>query len=138
MPTIDPIKVQGLREFQAALKQMDGNSQKMLRQALNYAVEGIASGARRKMPSVSGKAKSSVRAASSQREAIVKAGGSKAKYVPWLEFGGKVGKKRSVSRPWRPSGRYIYPTYSDQRAAVMKQIEEGLTAVAREAGFEVQ
>lgn len=137
MAAIDPIKVEGLREFQKALRDMDGESQKMLRQVLNAAVEDIASGARRKVPRKTGKAASSIRAASSQREAIVKAGGRKASYFPWLDFGGRVGRDRSVKRPFIQSGRYLYPTYSSHRAGTLKLIEQGLVAVAREAGLEV-
>lgn len=99
-----PIRVEGLRELQAALKAFDGESQKALRVALNNAVEGIASDARRRVPTRSGKARASIRATSSQREARVSAGKKAVPYYGWLDYGGKTGIGRSIDRPFRKAG----------------------------------
>lgn len=138
MPTVDPVKVTGLREFQAALKAIDGESQKLLRVVLNEAAEVVAVEARRRMPRRSGRAEGSVRARSSQREAIVMGGSKKVPYVGWLEFGGRIGRDKSVKRPYRAEGRYIYPAIANQRAEITRALSEGLVRVARSAGLDAE
>ena len=137
MTVVKPIKVVGLRDFQAALKDLDGESQKLLRVTLNEVAETVAAGARRRMPSKTGRARASVKTASSQREVRVREGSKKTPYVPWLDFGGRVGPNRSVSRPFIAGGRYLYPTLAANYDTIARQLDEGLTALARKAGFEV-
>lgn len=131
------IHVQGLREFQAALKAMDGESQKKLRVALNEAADLVATAARNRMPRQTGKARQSVKVASQQRVAAVKEGGTKAPYVPWLDWGGRVGPKKSVVRPFRREGRYLYPAFDAQRADILAALEASLVGLARDAGLDV-
>lgn len=137
MTLIEPIKIQGLREFQSALKAMDGESQKQLRTVLNTASETVARGASRRVPRKTGAAAASLRATSSQREARVTGGSKKVPYYGWLDFGGRVGKKRSVIRPTVKSGRYMYPAYSANRESIMKALEQGIVDLARNSGLDV-
>lgn len=137
MATINPIGIKGLRELQSALKDLDGESQKLIRVALNDAAETVAQGARRRMPTKTGKAKSTVRVASTQREAKVKEGSAKAPYVAWLDYGGKVGEGKRVSRPFIREGRYLYPTYSANHASIMNGLEKRLTQLIETAGLGV-
>jgi hypothetical protein len=130
-----PIRVEGLRELQAALKAFDGESQKALRVALNNAVEGIASDARRRVPTRSGKARASIRATSSQREARVSAGKKAVPYYGWLDYGGKTGIGRSIDRPFRKAGRYLYPAYEDQKDEMLAKLTREIVAVAGQAGL---
>lgn len=136
MATIEPIKIKGLRDLQATLKDLDGESQKLLRVALNDAAETVVAGSRRLVPTRSGKARASIRAASSQREARVSAGGTRAPYFPWLDFGGRVGRKRSVVRRFIPGGRYIYPTYGRNRLSIMEDIERSVSKLISDAGLD--
>lgn len=129
------IRVEGLRELQAALKRIDGESQKALRTALNAAVEDIAQTTRRRMPSRTGKARASVRATSSQREARVSAGKKAVPYYGWLDYGGRVGKSKSVVRPFRKTGRYLYPAYHDQKDEMLATLSREIVAVAHAAGL---
>lgn len=156
MSTIDPIKVQGLKDFQGALKRMDGESQKQLRVALNEAADIVVAGAKPMVPVRTGTARSSIRAQSSQREARVLGGSKKASYYGWLDFGGTVGKGRvpggakkraggssggragSVKRPWIGEGRYIYPAFTRNRQKVMEALQEAITKVAHDAGLKVE
>jgi hypothetical protein len=133
--TVDPIKVRGLRDFQAALKAMDGESQKQLRIVLNTVSESVAAGARRRVPRKTGKAAASIKVASSQREARIKAGGAKAGYYPWLDYGGKL--PQGGRRPFVPQGRHLYPTYHAQKDSIGPALEKALTDLARSAGLEV-
>lgn len=133
----DPIKVSGLREFQAALKAMDGESQKQLKVVLDGVATTVASGAARRVPRKTGRAAASVRARSSQREARVMGGSKKVPYYGWLDFGGRIGKDKSVKRPFVEGGRYIYPAYAAQRDSVQRALEQGLADLVRAVGMEV-
>ncbi len=132
---VEPIRVEGLRELQAALKRLDGESQKALRVALNKAVEAIADDARSRVPTRTGKARASIRATSSQREARVSAGKKSVPYYGWLDYGGTTGIGGSVQRPFRKAGRYLYPAYADQREDMLKTLSREITAVAEQAGL---
>lgn len=134
---IDPIKISGLVEFQRALKDIGDGAQKQLRIVFNQVAETVAAGARRRVPSKTGKARGSVKVASSQREAIVKAGGARVPWYPWLDFGGRVGIHKSVSRPFVQSGRYLYPAYDANRATIWPALEQGLVDLVQSAGLEV-
>lgn len=137
MSAVEPIRVKGLREFQAHLKALDGETQKQLRVVLNTVAETVAAGASRRVPRRTGKAAGALRAQSSQREAKVVGGSAKVPYYGWLDFGGRVGRKRSVSRPVVKSGRYMYPAFSANRDTITRALEDGLTELARAAGLEV-
>lgn len=136
MTTIQPIKVEGLVEFQRALKAADGESQKKLRVVLNDVSATVVSGASRRVPRRSGKAAGSYRAQSSQREARVVAGGKKVPYVGWLEFGGTIGRDKSQRRPFVKSGRYLWPTVAANRESLEKALQKALIDLAREMGLE--
>lgn len=134
---VDPIQIKGLREFQAALKQMDGETQKQLRVVLNSAADLVASGAARRVPSRSGRARASLRAQSSQREAKVVGGSKKVPYYGWLDFGGRIGRKQGNRRPFLQAGRYVYPTFVANRDAIYQALADGLADLARSAGLDV-
>lgn len=131
------VSIEGLRELQAALKRIDGQSQKKLRVVLNDAVQIIAEEAKGKVPTRSGRAAGSIKAQSSQREAQIKAGGGRAPYYPWLDFGGAVGRNNSVRRPFIKDGRYLYPTYKDKKTEFIQKMEEGLIELIESSGLKV-
>jgi len=134
---VEPIKVTGLREFQRALKELDGESQKQLRVVLNSVSETVAKGAARRVPVKTGRASSSLRAQSSQREARVIGGSKKVSYYGWLDFGGRIGRNKSNHRPFVKSGRYMYPTFTANRDSIYKALTAGLTDLARDSGLTV-
>lgn len=137
MGVIDPIRVEGLRELKSAMAGLGAGAPKALRLAMNRAVEDIAAGARRLVPTKTGAARSSIKAASTATGARVAAGSKKAPYYPWLDYGGRVGRGRSIARPWRPEGRYLYPTYRSQRDELVKGLEREIGDVARQAGLKL-
>lgn len=137
MGAVDPIKITGLRDFQAALRQMDGETQKQLRVVLNTAADTVATDTRRRIPTRSGRAAGSVKVASSQRESRIKEGSAKAPYVPWLDYGGRVGRGRSVNRPFLKTGRYMYPAYHANKTEVGVILERELVELATRAGLRV-
>ncbi len=137
--SIDPIRVEGLREFQRALKEMDGESQKKLRLVLNDAAELVVDRARRNVPVKTGGARKSIRVSSSQREARVKAGGARVPYYGFLDYGGKTGRwpNGTHRRPFERDGRYLYPAYYAERRSILERLERGLTDLARDSGLDV-
>lgn len=137
MSAVQPLKIVGLRDLQRALKALDGESQKQIRVALNSVAEGVAAGAARRVPVRSGKARASLRAQSSQREARVIGGSKKVPYYGWLEFGGKVGPGKGAHRRYVSGGRYIYPAYAANRDGIYKALDAAMAALIRDAGLEV-
>lgn len=134
---VEPVRIKGLREFQAQLRAIDEDLPKQLRVVFNDAAELVAADARRRVPTRSGRAKASIKVASQQRKVAVKAGGTRARYYPWLDYGGRVGRKRSVRRVFRPDGRYLYPAYRRHRDDVIDLAAAGMERLARDAGLEV-
>lgn len=135
---IDPITVQGLREFQRSLRQLDAGLPRALRLANNEAAQIVVDWAQPRVASRSGRARRSVRATSGQREAKVTGGGARVPYYPWLDFGGRVGRGGGVRRPFESGGRYIYPGYATNRDEVQRVLVEALLTVCRQAGIGVQ
>lgn len=133
----DAIRISGLNEFVRSLKQLDSDLPKVLRVAFNGAGEAIVNDARRQVPTRSGKARASVRATSTQKAFRITGGSKRVPYYPWLDFGGKVGRGRSVSRPFIREGRYIYASYFRHRDELAAGLEEALIDAARAAGVEV-
>lgn len=137
MATIEPIKISGLRDLQAGLKGLDGEAQKQLRLVLNGAATTVAHAAARRVPTRTGKARNSIRPASSQREARVKAGGAKAAYYGWRDFGGAVGRKKNTRLPFLEEGRYLYPAFHANRDSIYNGLQKSITDMLEGAGLEV-
>lgn len=136
----DAVKIEGLREFTRGLKEMDRELPKALRLAFNSAADVIVADARGRVPSRTGRARGSIVARSTQTKARVEGGGRKAPYYPWLDFGGSVGRRRSVKRPFLGrTGRYIYTAYFRRRDSGEFQdlLMDGIKRVAHDAGIEV-
>ena len=131
------IKVDGLVEFQKSLRQIDADLPKQLRVILNQSVTVVIDWAVPRIPRRTGRAAASVKARSSQRESRVAMGGRRAPYMPWLDFGGKVGVNRSVDRPFLRRGRYLYAGLEATHEDVTEIMEKGLAALAGSAGLEV-
>lgn len=140
---IKPIEIEGLRDLQRALKQMDGESQKKLRVVLNSAAETVVGGAQRRVPTRTGKARGSIKPRSGQREAVVVGGGRKAPYYGFLDFGNKVrggrgvGRGDTVPRKFVEGGRYIYPSWAANRKSVLAALADAITELAVESGLGV-
>lgn len=134
----DAIRVTGLREFRLGLKSMDSGLPKTMRVTLNDAAGVIVTDARTRVPRRSGRAAGSIRARSTQTMARVSAGGGRATYYPWLDFGGRVGRRNSVVRPYvGKHGRYIYRAYMTRKSAFAEALSDGLVDLARRSGIDV-
>ncbi len=133
------LTITGLREFNSALKQINSDLPKMVRLALNEAADAVIGEARPLVPTRSGRAARSMRAQSTRTDVKVIAGGAKAPYYAWLDFGGRVGRRKRTKREFSPDGRYLYPTYYRMRdsGAFVEIMSKSLTDVAEAAGFAV-
>jgi hypothetical protein len=131
------IRIEGLAEFNRALGRIDKDAAKRLRLAGNEAAELLISKVRPEIPAKTGKARGSLRARSTRTAARVAVGGKTAPYYPWLDFGGRTGIDRSVERPFYKEGRYLYPTLRRIGSDIAKVLDDGIVAVARDVGLEV-
>lgn len=132
------VTVEGLREFQAGLRRMDAKLPRQLRIVLNDAGQIVVRTAQPMVPRRSGRAAASIKMASGQREARIKAGGGRVPYFAWLDFGGAVGRRNSVRRPFVKQGRYLYPAYRGNEARVLSEMQEGIVTLARTSGVAVR
>jgi hypothetical protein len=135
---IEPIKITGLAEFNRNLKKLDSDLPKALRMAHNEAAQLIVNWAEPRVPRKTGRAAGTLKARSTRTESRVQGGSKRAPYYPFLEFGGKVGRKGSVRRPFIREGRYIYPALSANYDKFADLLTEKLIEVAKAAGVEVE
>lgn len=135
----EPIKIEGLREFRKALRDLDADLPKAIRVGFNTAMQIIVDDARPHVPSKSGRARGSIKTQSGQEKASIKAGGNAARHFPWLDFGGKRrGRGGGIaSRPYFKAGRFVWKSFGDKRKQVFEGLEIALADVARSAGLDV-
>lgn len=134
----DYVAVEGLNRYVRGLKEMDRDLGKAMRIALNEAAQLVVDEARPHVARRSGAAARSMRASSTQSKARVSAGGRRAEYYPWLDFGGRVGRKNSVKRRFIKGGRYIYPALARVLPEAGEIVKRALVDVGRRAGLEVE
>lgn len=133
MSSLVRVEEKGLAPFRAAIERASGQGQERLDAVLVAAAESVVTRARRGVPTLSGKARASIKATG----LAVRGGGSRAPYYPWLDYGGRVGRKKSIARSWRSGGRYIYPALTAEWMGLMTDAERELVDLARDAGLEV-
>jgi len=133
----EAIRIEGLKEFRAGLKRMDKGLPKGIRVALNSVVDIVVDDARPRIPRRTGRAAASLKSQSTQSAARIKAGGNRAPYFPWLDFGGRTGRDGSVVRPFFKKGRYVWLSFADKRTEVTHALDGALAGVAEAAGLEV-
>lgn len=132
---IEPLKIEGLKDFQAALRDAEEGLQKQLRVVFNEAADAVVASARPFIPRRSGRLAGTLKASSGQREASVKLGGVKTPYAGFIEFGGRVGRRRSVIRRFVPGGRSLYPAVQREEGQLTDIMARGLERLADEAGL---
>jgi hypothetical protein len=136
----DAIKIRGLAEFNRNLKKLDNDLPKALRLALNEAANVVVEDAAPKIPRRSGRAQKALRARSTSTTSRVIAGSARARYLPWLDFGGEGRKRgRPAKREFIKKGRYVYPTYYAKRDSgeFGEVLNRSLLDVVRRAGIAV-
>lgn len=141
------VVVKGLPELARGFKAIEDGEKNALKLAFLPVAESAAGKVRSAIPGKSGRARSSVRAKSSNYGASVAAGGRAAPYYHWLDFGGSVGRGHvagvywsgDIIRRWEGvpigPGRYIYPAISAERAKTAEAATGAIIGLARKAGF---
>lgn len=134
----DPVRVDGLKALQKALREIDQNLPKQIRVILNDAATEVIDYAKPKIPTRTGRARASIKARSSQREVRIAVGGTKAPYYPWLDFGGQGRRNhKPPPRPFLKRGRYLYPGLDARHDQVTEIMSKGLTDLIEAAGLDV-
>lgn len=131
------IRIDGLKQFNGRLRKLDTSLPKAVRVALNDVAELIVDDAKPKVVKQTGRAASTMKPRSTQKLARIVAGGRKAPYYPWLDFGGRVGRKKATKRAFLKEGRYLYKTYFDSEDEIARALSHNISNVARRAGLAV-
>lgn len=131
------VRVVGLAEFQRALRKLDAEAVKGLRLAANRSAEFLIDKVKPKVPRRSGRAAASLKPRSTRTAVRIAAGGPRAPHYPWLDFGGGVGPGKRSRRPFYSDGRYLYPTYHENKPQFQRILEAAIVEVAESAGLEV-
>lgn len=129
------MQVEGIPELRRSLRDLENGAQKELRLVLNEGADIVADEADNRVPVRSGTAAGSVRARSTQTEGRVVGGGSRAPYYPWLDMGGRVGRNKSIKRPYRSQGRYLFPALESKSDDVMRKLADGIDKLIRKHGL---
>lgn len=135
----EAVRVTGLAEFSRNLRKLDAELPKTLRIALNEAADLVVTTAQPQIPKRTGRAQRSLHARSTRTAVRVSAGGNQAPYYPWLDFGGRVGPGRSIERPFRKEGRYLYAAYFAKRDSgeFADVLQRALQRVVAQSGLEM-
>lgn len=131
------IAVEGLAEVNRGLRKLSSDAPKQLRLSLNEIADFLVGKIQPDIPRRTGAAAKSLKAKSTRTSARIGVGGKRAPYYPWLDFGGRTGRNRSVKRPFLKEGRYVYPTLRRERPEIEDKLQTALIAVATDAGLDV-
>jgi hypothetical protein len=130
------IRVRGLKELQGAFRTIDGELPKELRVEFKAIAMSVAEKAARDVPRLTGAAARSIKPRATQKGFGLAAGGDKAPHYPWLDFGGRVGRNRSIARPVIAGGRYLYPTIAENREEIGEATDAAIKRAVARAGFD--
>ena len=122
---VEVVGAAAMAELTAALRHVSDEIGDVVLSELEEIAKGVAADAARQVPRRTGRAAASYRAAG----AAVSYGGPDVPYVPWLEFGGKVGPGKGVTRPYIKGGRYLYPTLGRAFEDIESRVDELITAI---------
>jgi len=130
------VEIRGIKELGRAFKQIDDDLAPELKSRFMGIASDVATTAQGKVPRISGKAAGSIKPRASVRGASIAFGGTAAPYMPWLNFGGRVGRRKSIVRERVTPDRYIYTTIGQKRDDISDAADDAIVDVARHAGFE--
>lgn len=132
------VEVEGLKELRAALRQAEGRSPKELAAAGLPAATIAASAASRRVPSITGRTAGSVRPFATATGGGVRAGGAKAAWFGWLDFGGRRPQEKAsggLGRPVIKAGRYIYPAIDAEEVRIVDTYVAAIEKLLRQVGL---
>lgn len=131
------VEVRGLKGFQRDLKEAGDGLEKALQVANKRLAEAVAVEARsRAYPAVSQRAKASIRAQASGREARIVAGGPKAPEFFGQEFGGGARPRtRQFPKHRGTEGYFLYPTIRRRLKSVAEEYDQFIADALAERAF---
>lgn len=136
----EPVRVEGLREFQAELRKLDQKLPRELRVAGNEAAAIVvrdAQGRAQGRGGVAAKTAPSIKATSEQRGARVSLGGTRFPFAMGAEFGGRGRPTTQQFAPWTGSdsgaGYFFYPAIRETRDQVTDAYADALDRLMRDA-----
>lgn len=132
------IRVRGLAEFRRSVRRISPELDKALTKELKAAGKVVSDSARSGAPigpAANGHIKSSIRPFAKRKAAGVRMGGARYPYVFWLEYGGRVGRNKSVHRGRSKSGHIVGAAYRRNRVRVFRGIASALPRAVRAAGL---
>ena len=133
------VDVDGIPHVQAMLTALGEASERQLHASCTDSAEQVASHTRTLIPLGpvgGGHARSSV-AVDHQpgRGAGVTEGSARFPYVGWLDFGGRVGRRKTAHRQWIKGGRYLFRAYAAHKPAIEPGMHVNLRQACRETGW---
>lgn len=132
------VELRGVKELNRAFRQLETGMDVELRLAFKAIAQQVATRVAAKVPRLTGTAAGSVKPRASGGSAGVAAGGARAEYYPWLDFGGRVGRSKGNYRELVVGGRYLYPTIGESKEDIGRMADEAIQIVARKADFETR
>jgi hypothetical protein len=144
------VDVEGLIAMKKAFRLAHDGTQRAIQRRLKEVATLVASEVAGRVPVRTGRAASSVRALATQESASVAAGGARAPYYAFLDFGGSTGRGHvagvpdsgSVKRAWygrggagAGEGRYLYPAIREMGDVIARQAGEAVHEALADAGF---
>lgn len=132
------VEIRGGRELARAFKQLETGLDKELRLAFKEIARFVANRAASKVERLTGRAAASLKPRATSSGAGIAFGGSAAEHYPWLDFGGRVGRNRSIVREIVPGGRYVYPTIGESKEEIGQMADDAIRTVAKRADFETR
>lgn len=125
------IRIEGLRELNKALREVDEALPKEMRSNLKAVADRVASKAAGRVPRRSGKLASSIRGLASQKSASIAEGTARVPYAGSFEFGGWP-----KGRPYLKEGRVLFPTAQESEDEVVEAVTEAIEGLIRKAGLD--
>jgi phage gpG-like protein len=129
---VSGVEVIGLREFVRKIRGANPALAIEMRLGFKRIADVVANTARPAVPELTGTLRRSLRPKSSQKSAEVAMGGNRVPYAGFIEFGGSVGRDKSVTRPFVRQGRYLRPAYERQRSFVEIEAVRLIDRVAKD------
>ena len=142
-----PPKIQiDSRQVRDAMRAAAAGSQKALQVRFKSVASMVASAIAGEVPKLTGTAAGTVRARATTTGASIIAGGPKAPYYPWLDFGGTTGRGHEPGHPgtgaiknrtFITEGRYMFPIVANMADIILNAAEQAESDALTDAGWTV-
>jgi hypothetical protein len=136
-------RVSGLKEIRRDLISADKRYGPEIRKVLKATAQIVVTDAQSRVPVRSGRAKKSIRPATSGASAAIRGGQKTVPYYGWLDFGGRIRpRKIIIDRPVIKSanglhnGRYIYPAIKAKMPSAVKYLKENIAKLISKGAAE--